>query len=53
MQKPRKLTPRPRMFDSPGSKSKPTERKPEVLPAEDEQQQKKIKERRIASETKR
>jgi hypothetical protein len=43
MQKPRKLTPRPRMFDSPGSKNKPVERKPEVLPADDEQQQEEIK----------
>jgi hypothetical protein len=53
MQKPRELTPRPRKFDTPGSKNKPVERKPEVLPAEEEQQQKAIKKRRVASETKR
>jgi hypothetical protein len=53
MQKPRTPTPRPRMFDSPGSKNKPTERRPEVLPADDEQQQKQIKERRVAPKTKR
>jgi hypothetical protein len=53
MQKPRELKPRPRKFDSPGSKNKPTERKPEVLPADEEQQQRQIKERRTTSETKR
>jgi hypothetical protein len=53
MRKPRELTPRPRKFDTPGSKNKPVERKPEVLPAAEEQQQKAIKKRRVASETKR
>jgi hypothetical protein len=50
MQKPRKLTPRARAFDSPGSKTKPVERKPEVQPADAEQQDNAIKKRRLSSE---
>ena len=50
MQKPRKLTPRPRKFDSLGSKEKPVERKAEVLPADEEQQKKGIRKRRLASQ---